>query len=178
MTASSWPIRDRGAVNLIDVLFVLVLVLSLLAGAWRGLMRELLSLLSWLAAAYVAWRFHGLLMGPLGGVIHSPGARQAAALVLMFIAAVVVLALVSHLLVSVLKRSPLRGTDRALGAVFGAVRGVVLIAAAVLLVEATPLQKSLWWQGSSLVPQARAPAQWLRVTVERGLEQFQAPLAG
>ncbi len=178
MTASSWPIRDRGAVNLIDVLFVLVLVLSLLAGAWRGLMRELLSLLSWLAAAYVAWRFHGLLMGPLGGVIHSPGARQAAALVLMFIAAVVVLALVSHLLVSVLKRSPLRGTDRALGAVFGAVRGVVLIAATVLLVEATPLQKSLWWQGSSLVPQARAPAQWLRVTVERGLEQFQAPLAG
>ncbi len=178
MTASSWPIRDRGAVNLIDVLFVLVLVLSLLAGAWRGLMRELLSLLSWVVAAYVAWRFHGLLMGPLGGVIHSPGARQAAALVLMFIAAVVVLALVSHLLVSVLKRSPLRGTDRALGAVFGAVRGVVLIAATVLLVEATPLQKSLWWQGSSLVPQARAPAQWLRVTVERGLEQFQAPLAG
>jgi len=178
MTASSWPIRDRGAVNLVDVLFVLVLVLSLLAGAWRGLMRELLSLLSWVVAAYVAWRFHGLLMGPLGGVIHSPGARQAAALVLMFIAAVVVLALVSHLLVSVLKRSPLRGTDRALGAVFGAVRGVVLIAATVLLVEATPLQKSLWWQGSSLVPQARAPAQWLRVTVERGLEQFQAPLAG
>ncbi|WP_448509884.1 CvpA family protein [Immundisolibacter sp.] len=178
MTASLWPIHDRGAVNLIDVLFVLVLVLSLLAGAWRGLMRELLSLLSWLVAAYIAWRFHGLLMGPLEGVIASAGARQAAALLLTFIAAVMVLALLSHLLVSVLKHSPLRGTDRALGAVFGAVRGVVLIAATVLLVEATPLQKSLWWQGSILVPQARAPAQWLRVTVERGLEQFQAPLAG
>lgn len=164
--------------NLIDVIFVLVLVLSLLVGVWRGLMRELLSLVSWLAAAYLAWRFHGLLMGPLSGAIQSPGARQAAALLLTFIAAVVVLALVSHLLVSVLKRSPLRGTDRALGAVFGVLRAGVLVAATVLLVEATPLQKSLWWQGSSLVPQARAPAQWLRATVERGLEQFQAPQAG
>lgn len=164
--------------NLIDVLFVLVLALSVLAGVWRGLMRELLSLLSWLAAAYIAWRFHGLLMGPLGGVVQSPGARQAAALLLTFIAAVVVLALLSHLLVSLLKRSPLRGTDRALGAVFGALRGVVLVAATVLLVEATPLQKSLWWQGSSLVPQARVSAQWLRATVESGLEHFRAPLAG
>lgn len=180
-TASSWPIRDRidwRAVNLIDVLFVLVLVLSLLVGVWRGLLRELLSLVSWLAAAYIAWRFHGLLMGPLAGVIASPGARQAAALLLTFIAAVIVLALLSHLLVGLLERSPLRGTDRALGAAFGALRGVVLVAAMVLLVEATPLQKSLWWQGSGLVPQARGSAQWLRVAVQWGLEQFQAPLAG
>lgn len=164
--------------NLVDVLFVLVLVLSLLVGIWRGLLRELLSLVSWLAAAWIAWRFHGLLMGPLAGVIASAGARQAAALLLTFIAAVVVMALLSHLLVGLLKRSPLRGTDRALGAVFGVLRGVVLVAATVLLVEATPLQKSLWWQGSSLAPQARASAQWLRATVEWGLEQFQAPRAG
>lgn len=164
--------------NLVDVLFVLVLVLSLLVGIWRGLLRELLSLVSWLAAAWIAWRFHGLLMGPLAGVIAGAGARQAAALLLTFIAAVVVLALLSHLLVGLLKRSPLRGTDRALGAVFGVLRGVVLVAATVLLVEATPLQKSLWWQGSSLAPQARASAQRLRTTVEWGLEQFQAPRAG
>ena len=163
--------------NLIDVLFVLVAAVSLLVGVWRGLLRELLSLLSWLVAAYVAWRFHGLLMPPLAGAIASPGARQAAALLLVFIGALIGLALLSHLLVSLLKRSPLRGTDRALGAVFGALRGLVLIGAAVLLVEATPLQKSLWWQGSALVPQARVSAQWLRSTVEWGLEQFQAPTA-
>lgn len=164
--------------NLIDVLFVLVAVVSLLVGVWRGLLRELLSLLSWLVAGYVAWRFHGVLMKPLAGVISSAGARQAAAVLLLFIAAVVVLALLSHLLVSLLKRSPLQGTDRVLGAAFGAARGLVLIAATVLLVEATPLQKSLWWQGSTLVPQARGTARWLRSTVEWGLEQFQAPKAG
>ena len=164
--------------NLIDVLFVLVVAVSLLVGVWRGLLRELLSLLSWLVAAYLAWRFHGLLMPPLAGAIASPGARQAAALLLVFIGALIMLALLSHLLVSLLKRSPLRGTDRVLGAVFGALRGLVLIGAAVLLVEATPLQKSLWWQGSTLVPQARGTAHWLRSTVEWGLEQFQAPKAG
>lgn len=164
--------------NLVDVLFALMLVLSLLLGVWRGLLRELLSLVSWLAAAWITWRFHGLLMGPLTGVIASAGARQAAALLLTFIAAVVVLALLSHLLVGVLKRSPLRGTDRVLGGVFGALRGLVLVAATVLLVEATPLQKSLWWQGSSLAPQAHESAQRLRTAVEWGLEQFQAPRAG
>lgn len=164
--------------NLIDVLFVLMVAVSLLVGVWRGLLRELLSLLSWLVAAYLAWRLHGLLMPPLAGAIASPGARQAAALLLVFIGALLVLALLSHLLVGLLKRSPLRGTDRALGAVFGALRGLVLIGAAVLLVEATPLQKSLWWTGSALVPQARVSAQWLRSTVEWGLGQFQAPAAG
>lgn len=164
--------------NLIDVLFVAVLVLSLLVGIWRGLLRELLSIGSWLLAGYLAWRFHGLLMEPLAGVIDSAGARQAAALLLLFIAAVLVLALLSHLLVGLLERSPLRGTDRALGAAFGVLRGVVLIAAAVLLVEATPLQGSIWWRESSLVPQARAPAQWLRLAVEWGLERADVPQAG
>ena len=164
--------------NLIDILFVLVVAVSLLVGIWRGLLRELLSLVSWLLAAYLAWRLHGLLMQPLADVIASPGARQAAALLLVFVGSLIVLALLSHLLVSLLKRSPLRGTDRALGAVFGVLRGVVLIAAAVLLVEATPLQKSLWWKDSTLVPQTRGAAQWLRDAVERGLEQFQAPTAG
>lgn len=163
--------------NLIDVLFVLMVAVSLLIGVWRGLLRELLSLLSWFAAAYLAWRFHGLLMGPLAGVIASAGARQAAAVLILFVAAVIVLALVSHLLVGLLKSSPLRGTDRVLGAAFGTARGVVLVAATVLLVEATPLQKSLWWTGSALVPQARVSAQWLRSAVEWGLGQFQAPVA-
>ena len=164
--------------NLIDILFVLMLAVSLLIGVWRGLLRELLSLLSWFAAAYLAWRFPGLLMGPLAGVIASPGARQAAAVLIVFVAAVIVLALVSHLLVRLLKSSPLRGTDRLLGAVFGAVRGLALVAATVLLVEATPLQKSLWWTGSALVPQARVAAQWLHTAVEWGLGQYQAPAAG
>mgnify|MGYP005815940733 CR=1 FL=1 len=164
--------------NLIDVLFVLVAAVSLLVGIWRGLLRELLSIVSWLLAGYLAWRFHGLLMEPLAGVITSPGARQAAAVLVVFIAAVLGLALLSHLLVGLLKRSPLRGPDRALGAVFGGLRGLVLVACAVLLVEATPLQKSLWWQGSSLVPQARVSAQWLRTAVEWGLAQAKAPSAG
>ena len=164
--------------NLVDVVFVLLVAVSLLVGLWRGLLRELLSLLSWLAAAYLAWRFHPLLMGPLAGVIASAGARQAAAVLLMFIGAVVVLALLSHLLVGLLKSSPLRGTDRVLGGLFGVLRGLVLVAATVLLVEATPLQKSLWWQGSTLVPQARVSAQWLRVAVDWALGQVQAPQLG
>lgn len=160
------------------MLFVLVLAVSLLIGVWRGLLRELLSLLSWFAAAYLAWRFHGLLMEPLARVIASAGARQAAAVLILFVLAVIVLALVSHLLVGLLKNSPLRGTDRMLGAVFGTARGVMLVAAAVLLVEATPLQKSLWWTGSALVPPARVSAQWLRSAVEWSLGQYQASTAG
>jgi membrane protein required for colicin V production len=164
--------------NFIDVIFVAVMVLSLFVGIWRGLLRELLSLASWLAAAYLAWRFHRPLMEQLAGVISSAGARQAAAVLLMFVGALFVLALLSHLLVSLLKRSPLRGTDRVLGAVFGAARGLILVTATVLLVEATPLQRSLWWQGSSLVPATRTSAQWLQVAVEWGLAQFKTPAAG
>lgn len=160
--------------TVVDLIFVAVVGLSLLIGVWRGLISELLSLLSWLAAAYLAWRFHPLLMEPLARVITSPGLRWAAALLLFFLGAVLVLALLSRLLLALLRHSPLRGTDRTLGGIFGVARGLLLVTATVILVEATPMQRSAWWQDSGLVPLARISAQWLRVTVEWGLTRFEA----
>jgi membrane protein required for colicin V production len=45
--------------------------------------------------------------------------------------------------------------DRVLGAMFGLLRGVVLLLAATVVMEMTPLKSSVWWQEATGVAVSR-----------------------
>jgi membrane protein required for colicin V production len=70
----------------------------------------------------------------------------------------VVWALLSRLLRLVLHATPLSIVDRLLGAVFGALRGGVLLLALATVVGLTPASQSQAWRGSQ-------GARWLAVTL-------------
>ena len=72
----------------LDWVFLAVLLASLLLGAWRGLVYEVLSLLSWIGAFVAAQWLAPLVAGwlPMGGA--GEPVRYAAAFVVVFIAAV------------------------------------------------------------------------------------------
>ncbi len=132
---------------LLDWIFFAVLFLSLLVGAWRGLVYEVLSLCTWLAAFVVAQWFapevaHWLpIMTGAGEAM-----RYAAGFVLVFIAAVFAGSLIAFLIKKLVAAVGLRPADRLLGAAFGAVRGTVLLLAVTVVVGMTPLHTAQWWQ--------------------------------
>src|SRR6478736_4897644 len=98
-------------------------------GLWRGLVAEVLSVLSWLAAFVLAQWFApqaGELL-PMAGVAQP--LRYAAGFVVVFIATLVVGALLAWGCKKLLEAVGLRPLDRVLGAVFGAVRAGVLVLA-------------------------------------------------
>lgn len=132
----------------LDWVFVTVLVGSLLLGAWRGLVYEVLSVLGWIAAFVLAqllapdaaaW----LPMGRTGEAL-----RYAAGFVLVFVAAAFVAGLLAWVLKKVIEAVGLRPIDRTLGAAFGLVRGAVLLLALSVVINMTALQTGGWWTES------------------------------
>ncbi|MEG1768691.1 MAG: CvpA family protein [Comamonas sp.] len=137
----------------VDWIFLAVVLGSLLLGAWRGLVYELLSLVGWLVA-FVAARYGAETMGgwlPMGSSDLS--LRYAAGFVVTFIAVAFVWGLVSSLAKRLIDGVGLRPVDRTLGAVFGLLRGGLLLVVVTLAVTYTPLQQSEWWQQSLIAPQ-------------------------
>lgn len=132
----------------LDWIFLAVLAASLLLGAWRGLVFEVLSLLSWLAAFVAAqWLAPAVAaLLPMNGA--SEMIRYAAGFVLVFIAVVMAVSLVAWLMKKLMESVGLRPVDRVLGAVFGLARGVVIVLAATVVMEMTPLKSAAWWKES------------------------------
>ena len=132
----------------VDWILIFVLVFSMLLGAWRGLVYEVLSVLGWVVAFYVAQLFAPRVSGMLPMQSVSEPVRYAAGFVLVFVAAVFAAGLVAFLLKKLVEAIGLRPVDRTMGAAFGLVRGVILLLAAAVVMDMTALKDSLWWQES------------------------------
>ena len=131
-----------------DWILLAVLVLSMVLGAWRGLVYEVLSVLGWAASFYIAQVFAPQVASVLPIQSVSEPVRYAAAFVLVFIASVFAAGLLAFLLKKLIEAIGLRPIDRTLGAGFGLVRGVILLLAAAVVIDMTALKQSTWWQES------------------------------
>jgi membrane protein required for colicin V production len=132
----------------LDWVFLAVLAASLLVGAWRGLVFEVLSVLSWIAAFVLAQWLAPQAAGWLPMDTAAEPVRYAAGFAIVFIAAVFAGGLLAALTKKMIEAVGLRPVDRALGAAFGLVRGVVLALAAAVVVSMTPLKNEPWWTES------------------------------
>lgn len=145
-----------------DYLIIGVVAVSTLISLWRGFLREAFSLAVWVLAFWVGWNFFRDLAPHLAQWIGTPSVRLGVAFALLMIVTLVVGGLVNYLLIQLVQLSGLSGTDRMIGMVFGAGRGILLVAALVLLAGLTPIPQDPWWQASVLVPYFQELALWLR----------------
>lgn len=154
----------------LDGVFAGVLVLSLLVGAWRGLVYEVLSLASWVAAFLLAQWFalDAAAWLPLAGADEV--IRYAAGFVAVFVVVVFAGGLIGWLVSKLFQAVGLRPADRALGAVFGLLRGLVVLMALGVLVNLSPLKSHPWWQASVTAP-------WIMAAV-KGLKPVLPPELG
>lgn len=136
------------SLGLVDVAFAAVVGVSVLIGAWRGLVFELMSLAGWVVA-YMAAASFGPSVAP-ALPIGEPGSalNHAAAFVAVFIGAWLGWALLSRGVRLLIAATPLTVPDRLLGAGFGLLRAVVVLTVVATAVSLTPAAKSPAWQGS------------------------------
>ena len=145
-----------------DWIFLAVLIFSMLLGAWRGLVFEVLSVLGWAVSFYAAQYFAPLVAGLLPLQSSSDAVRYAAAFVMVFIATVFATGLLAFLLKKLIEAIGLRPVDRTMGAAFGLVRGVILLLAAAVVIDMTALKNSVWWQESKGAPVLTATLKGLK----------------
>ena len=156
----------------LDWVILAVLGLSLLLGAWRGLVYEVLSVLSWLAAFVLAqW-----LAPSAGQWLPMSGAaepvRYAAGFALVFVAAVFAGGLLAWGTSKLVQAVGLRPADRALGAAFGLIRGAVVVLALAVVVNMTPLRAEPWWTESAGAGVSTAALRGLKPVVPERFGQY------
>ena len=132
----------------LDWAMLAVLAASFLLGAWRGLVYEVLSVISWIAAFVLAQWFAPRVatLLPMGGA--GEAVRYAAGFLLVFIAVVFMGGLLAWLTKKLVQSVGLRPIDRTLGAAFGLLRGAVLLLALAVVINMTPLKGDEWWTES------------------------------
>ncbi len=153
------------------VLIGIVLVSSLISLA-RGFVREAFSLAVWVLAFWVSWSFFREVAVQLQPWIQSPTVRLGLAFAGLMVLTLVLGGLVNYLLVQLVERTGMSGTDRFIGMIFGAARGVLLVSVLVLLAGLTSFPRESWWQASHLVPYFQELAYWLRDLLPPNLAEY------
>ena len=151
--------------NWFDYLLIALVVFSIIAGVMRGLLRELIGLIAWVIGVWSAFHFGPDLEPHLGGVLTSDVLRPWVARVIIFLAVVLVGAMIGTLVSHFVRLSIFSGVDRFWGGFFGLVRALVVVGAFVILCHGVRLQAEPWWQQSLLVPHAERLANILRSLV-------------
>lgn len=121
--------------NWVDLVVLALMLVSALLGILRGLVREVLGVAAWAAAA-VAASPYGLFPHVAPWVrrqFSDPSVADAVAFGGVFLAVLVVLWLVVRVISNAVRGSALGGLDRTLGLVFGLGRGVALLVVAYIL---------------------------------------------
>ena len=156
----------------LDWVILAALLVSLLLGVLRGLVYEVMAALSWIAA-FVLAEWLAAQVGqwlPMGAT--SEPLRYAAGFAVVFVLAVFAGGLVAWSLRRLVEAAGLRPVDRALGAAFGVVRGVVLLLALAVVVNMTPLRKDAWWTESRGAAVGTTALKGLRPVVPERFGQY------
>lgn len=154
--------KEVFSLNWADYTILAVLGLSILISLMRGFVREALSLITWVAAFWVAFTFYGILAEMLQNSIHSDGMRMAVAFGGLFLVTLILGALINYLIGQLVDKTGLSGTDRMLGVLFGFGRGVLLVTVLLLLARLTPMPEEPWWKTSVVISHFKPAEMWLK----------------
>jgi len=139
------------ALNAADWILIGILLFSTLFSIKRGLVREILSLLSWLAAFLVAFMFSEKLAVILARWISTPSVQISVSMVSLFALTLIVGAMINNVMADLLKKTGLTSTDRLFGMVFGFSRGLIIVMVLIIVCK-NSFYLDDWWKQSKLIP--------------------------
>ena len=149
-----------------------LLLVSGVVGFARGATREVSTVVAFVLAAIVSVAALRLSGPAAATVIHARWLANTAAILAVFIVAYLLFRLIGAALTRTVRETGLSGPDRALGFAIGLVRGVVVLGAFALLLDAAmpPERMPAWISGARLYPLADAAGGALRAFAPKGMK--------
>jgi len=145
---------DSIPINVVDIIIVGVILVSGALAFFRGVVRELLSIVGWVVAAGVAYYGFNALRPYTRQLIDSPLVADLATGALLFVAALVTMSVIGHALSRRVRESHLGALDRSLGFVFGVLRGAIIVSIAYLMIAwaVPPDEQPDWLRQARALP--------------------------
>ncbi len=155
---------------IIDIFIAVAILISVVVGAYRGLVKEAISFVALLVAIWAALYF-GPAIGDISeSWIDSKEAQKWFGRVIVFIVILSIGGVLGWGISKIVRLSLLGGIDRLLGALFGVVRGIVLVAVLILVGQFSEMDKNKWWRKSNTIPYLEVVADWIEVMAPQGYE--------
>jgi membrane protein required for colicin V production len=133
-----------------DYAVLAIFVASTALGAWRGVVSEIIAVAAWVLAFFAAKWWGGAFARQLLAGIGDPVIRLVVAWILIVVIVLLLMALLRAAVRGLLKTLGIAPSDRALGVLFGAARGVSIVLALVALGGMLSLSRENWWRGAAL----------------------------
>lgn len=146
----------------VDLLIIAIIIISALISLVRGFVKESLSLASWIFAGFIALRYFTPLADLLEPYIESPTIRTGSGFAILFVCSLIIGAIVNYMASQAVTKTGLTGTDKSLGVVFGAARGLLIVTMLVLLAGLTPMPSEPWWNDSAMIEFFSEMANWIK----------------
>jgi len=137
--------------NVPDIVILVIVGLSSLFGLWRGFVREVLSVIAWIAAILIAWQFSPLLVPYLGGITDSETGQTLLAFALLGFGTLLIGSMIIKFFTHLISMAGMQVTDRLLGTIFGFARGVIIVAVVIFFARERFATES-WWAESRTIP--------------------------
>ena len=131
----------------VDYFTLVVLLVSALVGISRGLFKEVLALVSWFVAAWVAYHYSCYLSTEWLSTFHLDELLSlGVSFLILFVLTLIACGLFGNVIQKIILSAGLSMTDRFLGLIFGLLRGGLVIVVLASLAALTPIPQSIAWQ--------------------------------
>ena len=156
-----------------DFILLGILGTSMVLGLWRGLIKELLSLVAFgLAFLAAIWWGPGVSDLDLLRWVSHDYLKLGIAYATLFIMTLLAVGLLNMALAAMIKSTGLSPADRGLGALFGLVRGILLLLVLVIIAGYTPLVEEVWWKNAMFSEQVVSVIQQIKQKVPAPMNQW------
>lgn len=158
-----------------DVIFFGIIIFSAFLALIRGAISELLSLSVWFLAFIVMRNYSAIIDKHIPPNISNPLLRSAIVFIAAFIVIAIVVAIVKRIFSTIIKSIGLGGLNYLLGAVFGALRGILICALLIILVEITKFDQSHAWKKSKLNFILIPTVEWITNAIPEQIKELPKP---
>ncbi len=131
-----------------DYAVLIIIGLSVIFSIMRGMVKEVLAIIGWVAAFYVGRTYTDQLLPMMPVDIPTESLRVLAAFLILFLATLLLASLLGIAISAIIKKIGLGWLDRLLGAGFGVVRGLLIVCILVFLAGFTELPKDTRWRNA------------------------------
>lgn len=155
-----------------DYLVLAILVISALLGLLRGLVKELLSMCAYIAAFLGAVWWGPRVSTWLEGWLENPLLRTGVSYLAVFLVVLLLVGLLNMTLATLIQRTGLTPADHGLGALFGFLRGLLVVLTLVTLAGYTELPAEAWWKEARLSGAAVQAVQYVKTWLPPSLASW------
>jgi membrane protein required for colicin V production len=165
--------------NPLDLGVIAVIGLSAIFAFARGFVREALSIIAWVGAGFITLYGFNAVYAIVDPMVHNPLLSQLIAGFGLFVAALIVLTIITGVIAGTVRSSGLSPIDRTLGFIFGLARGAFIVSLAYLFLDVS-VQKSdrpAWLRDAKSEPYLQQGADMLRNFLPESLRMKSAAAA-